>query len=193
MPQHLSNGESQPIMIFYEVASSDAEEIDPGELQAVADTMTDALRKEGYAVEPVPTGARGLDTLFQIIPQIFPFLQASAHTAITHKDEIMAAVKSVTPLIERIEALHKERLAKKARQQALGGIECEVRFGSDYDNFKFTSSDQAGSEQFLSALELFIEHSEHAKEHTQERIVDAQKPSLTIRERIPPRPRRRTY
>ncbi len=189
MSQHLSPEGSQHITVFYEVLSSDPQGRDPAELQAVADTTVEALKKVGYAVEAVPTGARGFDLLYQIIP----FIQSSMHIIATHKDDIDGALSTVKPIITFILEQRKQRTAGKAAADQ-GTIEFEVRFGEKEDVFRFSDTGDERTEHFqmvLDRLDRFAEHSRHARQQDQPRIVDAQKPTLTIREHVPPRPRRR--
>ena len=181
-----SRDEAQHFTIFYEVIAEDVDEADPAEMQAVVNTVVKALRQDGYTVTPVPTGTRGGDLLYQIIPLI----EASGQIAMTHQDEISKAIQAITPLVEHISAWHKQRQAGKSGQQAQGGIECELRLGQDYDSLTFKSSDSEGTEQFRSTLERFLESSQHARIQAKSStpILEG---TLTIRERVPSRRRRR--
>jgi hypothetical protein len=186
MSQHPPANNALPIAIFYEVVPEDAQEADPGELQAVADTTVEALRKEGYTVNPVSTGAKGLDSLFQIVLASIPLIPVAAQ----YKEEITAVVQSVEPLIERIDALHKARMAKQAAQQEQSRASLEMRYGNNYDILKLDTADK---EVLYTTIEKFIENSQHTRAQRQPRVVEQDTLSLTIREHVPPRPRRRKY
>lgn len=185
--QHTTN-DSYPISIFYEVVSSDTQDADPAELQAVADTMVEALEKEGYVVHSRSVGTRGFEFLYQIVP----FIQASAQVAITHKDDISSAIDTVKPELAHILAWRKQRLASKAEAQQ-GTIEFEVKFGAEEDVFRYSGSGADRTEHLhmvLDHFDQFLAHSQHARTQAQPRVVEQDPPTLTIREHIPPRPRR---
>lgn len=173
---------SSPIKIFYEVLPEDPQDADPAELQAVANSVVAGLRKEGYQVNAVPTGALGADLLYQIV-----------QTAITHKDEIAGAVGSVKPIIEQIVAWYRQRQTNKLAQSAQGAVEVEARFGQDYDSFTFKSTGREGTEEFTSAFEQFLAHSQHARSQSQlppasQNTVEG---TITVRERVPARQHRK--
>ena len=74
MSQYHTLYDSQSISIFHEVVSTDIE---------------DAERS-------------AIEFVYQIIPQIAPFVQASAQLTITHKDEIANTMNTVSGLFRKL-------------------------------------------------------------------------------------------
>jgi hypothetical protein len=190
MSEHPTDS-SSPITIFYEVLPEDPQEADPAEMQAVATSVVASLRKEGYQVDSVPTGTLGADLLYQIVP----FVQAAVQTAITRKDEITGAINTIKPIAEQIMGWYNQRQADKVAKSAQGAIEFEVRLGPDYDTFNFKSSGSEGTEKFDHAFEQFLAHSQHTKPQAQlppanQTTIES---TLTIRERVPARRRRKRH
>ncbi len=125
MNLQLEQGNLQRHAIILEVVPEDLEYSDPALVDAVGRDTTDALSKDGFAIEPVYTGQRG----GFLVDVFVPFLTA----AWTNKDIILADASALvtltTPvftLIRHLYEAHENRVGKEAFQRATIKITVEI-------------------------------------------------------------------
>ncbi len=107
--QHSSN--PQCIAMQLEIVPEDVHDSDPAFLDAIGRDTIDALRNEGYTVQPVYTGRRG-----GILVEVIPFLTTITTGIWTQKDIILADTSAlvtifgaVIPVAKHILKAHEKR------------------------------------------------------------------------------------
>ncbi|MFL5625949.1 MAG: hypothetical protein ACJ788_10200 [Ktedonobacteraceae bacterium] len=123
-PQSESDSSGR-FIITLEVVTEDPHDADPALVDAVGRNTTDALRSDGYTIEPVYTGQRG----GFLIDVVIPFLT----TIWVQKDVILAdgsaLVTIFTPVIlvaKHLKEAHEKRVGKDANQQSPIKITTEI-------------------------------------------------------------------
>jgi hypothetical protein len=81
---------SQPIKLTLEVVPEDPLDSDPALVDAVGRDTADALRGEGYTVQPIYTGKRGGPLV-----EIIAFLSQALATAWANKEALIADVSGL--------------------------------------------------------------------------------------------------
>jgi len=126
MDTQAESDHSSRFKITLEVIPDDPHDADPALVDAVGRDAADALRSDGYTIEPVYTGQRGGDFLIGIL---IPMLV----TAWTQKDTVLAdgsaLVTIFTPVVsfaKRLHEAHERRKGKDAAQQSPIKIAVEI-------------------------------------------------------------------
>jgi len=126
MSSQAESDNSNRFRITLEVIPDDPHDADPALVDAVGRDTADALRNDGYTIEPVYTGTRGGDFLVGIL---IPMLV----TAWTQKDTILAdgsaLITIFTPVVsfaKRLHEAHERRVGKDAAQQSPIKITVEI-------------------------------------------------------------------
>lgn len=118
-------GNPQQITLSLEVVPEDPQDADMALVSAVGLDMTEALRNDGYTVEPTYTGQRG----GFLVDVVIPFLTA----VWTQKEVILADVSalvgilsSAIPVVQRLRKAYEKRIGKDTAQQAPIKITLEI-------------------------------------------------------------------
>jgi hypothetical protein len=118
-------GIPQQITLSLEVVPEDPQDADMALVSAVGLDMTEALRNDGYTVEPSYTGQRG----GFLVDVVIPFLTA----VWTQKEVILADVSalvgilsSAIPVVQRLRKAYEKRIGKGTAQQASIKITLEI-------------------------------------------------------------------
>jgi hypothetical protein len=110
---------SQPITLTLEVVPEDPQNSDLALVDAVGRDTSDALRSEGYTVQPVYTGTRGAPLV-----EIIAFLSQTLAAAWANKEALIADVSglvtiltAVTTVVEKARQAYEKRVGKDTAQQ----------------------------------------------------------------------------
>ncbi len=106
MQNQQDSATSQPITLTLEVVPEDPLNSDPALVDAIGRDTADALRSEGYTVQPVYTGTRGAPLV-----EIIAFLSQTLATAWANKEILFADVSGLVTILGAAATV-----AKKARQ-----------------------------------------------------------------------------
>jgi hypothetical protein len=119
MQNQQNTATSQPITLTLEVVPEDPLDSDPALVDAVGRDTADALRSEGYTVQPVYTGTRG-GTLVEIIA----FLSQALAAAWANKEALIADVSGLVAILTAVAAVvtkarqaYEKRVGKDTAQQ----------------------------------------------------------------------------
>jgi len=122
MSSQAESDNSNRFRITLEVIPDDPHDADPALVDAVGRDATDALRNDGYTIEPVYTGQRGGGFLVNVLA-----------TAWAQKDLILAdgsaLITIFTPVVslaKRLHEAHEQRAGKDAAQQSPIKITVEI-------------------------------------------------------------------
>ncbi len=122
MGSQAESDNSNRFKITLEVVPDDPHDADPALVDAVGRDATDALRNDGYTIEPVYTGTRGGGFLVTVLA-----------TAWAQKDLILAdgsaLITIFTPVVslaKRLHEAHERRAGKDAAQQSPIKITVEI-------------------------------------------------------------------
>jgi len=126
MDTQAESNNSNRFRIILEVSPDDPHDADPALVDAIGRDAADALREDGYTIEPVYTGQRGGDFLVGIL---IPMLV----TAWTQKEVILAdgsaLITIFTPVVsfaKRLHEAHERSVGKDAAQQSPIKIAVEI-------------------------------------------------------------------
>ncbi len=136
----------QSITIQLEIVSESEQDADPATVREVGRSIVDALRREGYTVQPAYTGERG-DFLFDITS----FLQATVQIVLAHKDLLIELFKAASPIAKCVVEEGEKHLVKKVTP---GHLKVEIGIEGDY--IQAEATDLAGNEQILQLANTFL-------------------------------------
>jgi len=165
----------QSIAIQLEIVPEDEQDADPVAMGDVGRSVVDALRRDGYTIQPAYTGERG-GILFEIVS----FLQATVQIAITHKDLLIEMFKAASPIAKHFVEEGEKHLAKAATH---GHIKVEIGIEGNY--IQAEATDFAGNEQIIKLANKFLERYSSTIEHLTPRST------VKIRGSVPKRQTRR--
>ncbi len=138
---------SQPITLTLEVVPEDPQNSDPALVDAIGRDTADALRSEGYTVQPVYTGTRGAPLV-----EIIVFLSQALAAAWANKEILIADVSGLVTIltaaaavVEKARQAYEKRVGKDTAQQY------PISFTLDINGMSvpFTVSNVASAEDIL--------------------------------------------
>ena len=137
---------SQPIMIALEIVPEDEQYANPAMIGEIGRSVINALKKDGYGVEPVYTGQRG-GVLF-IIPM---FVELAVQAIAVNKDLLIELFKVAEPVLG---FLFRER-----DKQASNGQNMKVTVEIDGESISVEAPDVGSVERLMKLANRFwVEH-----------------------------------
>jgi hypothetical protein len=174
---------SQPITLTLEVLPEDPLNSDPALVDAVGRDTANALRSEGYTVQPVYTGTRGSSLI-----EIIAFLSQTLATTWVNKEILIADVSGlVTILTSAATVISKARQAYEKRVGKDTAQQYPISFTLDINGMSvpFAVSDVENAEDILKmAQRLQTSHPNIA--HT-----DPSQSKAGVKASVPKQPQRK--
>ena len=148
---------SQSITLTLEVVPENPLDSDPALVDAVGYDTTNALRNEGYTVQPVYTGRCGSPLV-----EIIAFLSQTLATAWANKEILIADVSGLvailtaaTAVVSKVRQAYEKRVGKDTSQQYPISFTLEIKGMS----VPFSVADAASAEEILQmAQRLQVSH-----------------------------------
>jgi hypothetical protein len=130
----------QPITIRLAFVEADPQQPDPATVDALGRAAFNALRGQGYAVEPAYTGAKGIGALYDVAIQ-------ATQVAYENRELLTTLVEKATEILLVLVALRKER------EKSDEGVPAEITITIDNRSITLppaeVESDQALLERLL--------------------------------------------
>jgi hypothetical protein len=108
----------QQIRVELEIVAENPSEPDPGAMSEVEQNVEDALKKDGYTIEPVYTAEKGGFLLLMI-----PAIHLLAQIVWMHKDQLMELLKVALPVVQYV---LKERDKRAANNKQIMKVTIEI-------------------------------------------------------------------
>jgi hypothetical protein len=174
---------SQPITLTLEVLPEDPVDSDPALIDAVGPDTANALRSEGYTVQPLYTGTRGAPLV-----EIIAFLSQTLATAWANKEALIADVSglvtvltAVTAVVKKAQQAYERRVGKDTAQQY------PISFTLDINGMSvpFAVSDAASAEEILHMAQRL------QASHPSLKGTDPSRSKTGVKANIPGQPQRK--
>jgi hypothetical protein len=145
----------QPLSIILEVIADDPNEAATAETYAIGRDTADALRKEGYTIQPVYTGRRG-GFLVDVVFPLLTMMWAQKEVILADLSKLIAILTPAVVVVRHLRAAHEQRVGKDAAREHPLKITVEVG-GATVSLESFNQEDDVRAEQL--ARQLLTTHS----------------------------------
>jgi hypothetical protein len=174
---------TQPITLTLEVVPEDLLDSDPALVDAVGRDTADALRSEGYVVQPIYTGTRGGPFV-----EIIAFLSQAAASAWANKEALIADVSGLVTILSAATVVVKK--ARQAYEKRVGKETAQmypINFTLDINGLSvpFVVADVASAEDILHVAQRL------QASHPSLTSTDPSRCKAGVKARIPKRPQRK--
>jgi hypothetical protein len=140
----------QPLSIILEVIPDDPNEAATAETYAIGRDTADALRNEGYIVQPVYTGRRG-GFLVDVVFPLLTMMWAQKEVILADLSELIAILTPAVVVVRHLRAAHEQRVGKDAARQHPLKITVEIG-GATVSLESFNQEDDVRAEQLARQL-----------------------------------------
>ena len=112
--------------ITLEVVPDDPHDADPALVDAVGREAADALRTDGYTIEPVYTGTRGGGLLVDVVMPVLATAWAQKEVILADGSALVTIFTPVVLIAKKLHEAHEQRKGKDAAQQSPIKIAVEI-------------------------------------------------------------------
>jgi hypothetical protein len=126
MHSQAESDNSNRFTITLEIVPDDPLDADPALVDAVGRDATDALRNDGYTIEPVYTGQRGGDFLVNVVMPVLASAWTQKDLILADGSALITLFTPVVSLAKHLHEAHERRVGKDAAQQSPIKITVEI-------------------------------------------------------------------
>ena len=142
---------SHPLSITLEVISDDPNEGATAETYAVGRDTADALRNDGYIIQPVYTGRRGGGFLVDVVYPALTTLWTQKEVILADLSALVTILTPVVGVVQHLRTAHEQRVGKEAARQHPLKITVEID-GATISLESFNQEDDVRAEQLARQL-----------------------------------------
>ncbi len=169
----------QQITLSLEVVPEDPQDADAALVSAVGLDTTEALRNEGYAVEPSYTGQRG----GFLVDVVIPFLTAvwaQKEVILADLSALISIFSAAIPVVQRLRKAYEQHIGKDTAQQAPIKITLEI----DNASISVEAPDLQRAESALALAQQF------QNQYPRVAAKVSNRSHITVKGSVPKRPQR---
>ena len=126
MDTQANSDHSNRFKITLEVVPDDSHDADPALVDAVGRDTADALRNDGYTIEPVYTGTRGGGLLVNVVMPMLATTWAQKDIILADGSALVTIFTPIVLIARKLHEAHDQRKGKDAAQQSPIKITVEI-------------------------------------------------------------------